>query len=149
MTDNSKDRTGSCLCGGVKFTVHGDVKETDICHCGMCRRQNGGGPYYATQFKGGVTIDPSKTLKWYKGSEHGERGFCDQCGASVMWRLQAFPDKVGVSLGALDDTSGIKPEAHIFTDSGPDYYAIPKDIPNKTGAEVMAEFMAKMQKGAS
>lgn len=140
------DHTGKCLCGGVRFTAHGDAKECDVCHCSMCRRQNGGGPYYAVQFKGGVTVHPSETLGWYGGSEWGERGFCKNCGSSVMWRLQAFKDKIGVSLGALDDTSSIKPEAHIFTDSGPDYYTIPNTLPHKTGDEVMAEFMAKMQK---
>jgi len=146
---HKEDRTGQCLCGSVSFTAHGAVKEADICHCGMCRKQNGGGPYYATQFKGGVSVNPSESLKWYQGSAYGERGFCSNCGSSVMWRLQAFPDKIGVSLGALDDTAGIKPEAHIFTDNGPDYYTIPNDLPHKTGPEIMAEFMAKMEKDNS
>jgi len=42
--------------------------------------------------------------------------------------------------------SSLKLEAHIFTDSGPDYYNIPTDVPHKTGAQVMEEFMAKMAK---
>ena len=137
-------RSGSCLCGAVKFTAHGEPLEIDACHCGMCRRQTGGGAYVAAQFKGGVTIDQGEQLSWYKGSDWGERGFCSTCGSAVAWRLQQFPDKLGVSLGAVDDTTDLKIEAHIFTDSGPDYYKIPNDIPHKTGAQVMEEFMAKM-----
>jgi hypothetical protein len=142
-------RSGQCLCGAITFTAHGDVKEADACHCGMCRRQGGGGPYFAVQFAGGVTFQKDETLSWYQGSAYGERGFCATCGTAVAWRLQAFPNKVGVSLGVLNDTSGIDLHAHIFTDSGPDYYTIPDDAPHKTGEQVMMEFMQRMQKETS
>lgn len=141
-------RSGQCLCGGVTFSVKGDVIEADACHCSMCRRQGGGGPYFAVQFKGGVTLDKSDTLSWYRGSDHGERGFCTACGASIAWRLQSQPEKMGVSLGALDDTSGIKLDSHIFTDSAPNYYAVPTDAPHKTEAQVIQEFMERLQKAA-
>jgi hypothetical protein len=139
-------RSGKCLCGSVTFTAHGDVREADACHCSMCRQQTGGGAYYAVQFEGSVTIDQGETLQWYAGSEHGERGFCNTCGTAVAWRLKQFPDKLGVSLGTLDETSDITLDAHIFTDSGPDYYDIPTDAPHKTGEQVMVEFMEKMAK---
>ncbi|WP_427454283.1 GFA family protein [Litorimonas sp. WD9-15] len=142
------ERTGQCLCGGVSFTTHGEVKEADACHCSMCRRQGGGGPYFAVQFKGGVTLDKTDTLAWYRGSDHGERGFCTACGASIAWRLQSQPESMGVSLGALDDTSGITLDSHIFTDSAPDYYTVPTDAPHKTEAQVIQEFMERMEKAA-
>ena len=141
-------RAGQCLCGNVSFTAKGEVIEADACHCSMCRRQGGGGPYFAVHFKDGVTLDKTESLKWYRGSDHGERGFCNDCGASIAWRLQSHPDKIGVSLGALDDTSGIKLDAHIFTDSGPNYYNIPSDAPHKTGQQVMVEFMERLEKAA-
>lgn len=141
-------RTGKCLCGAVAFTAKGDVIEADACHCSMCRRQGGGGPYFAVQFKDGVSLDKLDTLKWYRGSEHGERGFCTKCGASIAWRLQSHPENMGVSLGTLDDNSGITLDAHIFTDSAPDYYAVPNDAPHKNEAEVIQEFMERLQNAA-
>lgn len=141
----AQKRSGQCLCGAVKLTAHGEVKEADACHCSMCRREGGGGPYYAVQFQGKVILNTAETLTWYAASEWGERGFCSICGTAVVWRLKEFPDKLSVSLGVLDDTSGIQLDAHIFTDSGPDYYDIPIDAPHKTGDQVMAEFMEKMQ----
>ena len=146
---NLKNREGSCLCEAVKVTAHGEPLEIDACHCSMCRRQTGGGAYYAAHFKGGVTIENGDALSWYKGSEWGERGFCSICGSAVAWRLQQFPDKIGLSVGVLHDTKGLKLEAHIFTDSGPDYYKIPDDVPHKTGAQVMEEFVARMAKTES
>jgi len=139
-------QTGRCLCGSITFTGHGGVKEADACHCSMCRRQTGGSAYYAVQFNEGVMVDTPDELRWYAGSDHGERGFCAKCGTAVAWRLQQFPNKLGVSLGTLDDTTEITLDAHIFTDSGPDYYDIPNDAPHKTGEQVMVEFMERQQK---
>ncbi len=111
----------------------------------MCRRQNGGGPYFAAQFSGGVTFEADETLSWYKGSDVGERAFCRTCGSSLAWRMQDKPDMMGVSLGALNDTSGLSLEAHIFTDSAPDYYDLPTDAPHKTGEQVISDFMQRLQ----
>jgi len=141
-------RTGQCLCGGVAFTAKSDVIEADACHCSICRRQNGGGPYFAVQFKDGISLDKVDTLKWYRGSEHGERGFCTECGASIAWRLQSHPENMGISIGPLNDTSDITLDAHIFTDSTPDYYAVPNDAPHKTEAQVIQEFMERLQNAA-
>ena len=33
--------TGRCLCGGVQFEVHGELGETRLCYCELCRRANG------------------------------------------------------------------------------------------------------------
>jgi hypothetical protein len=140
--------TGSCLCGAVTYTGHGDIAEADACHCSMCRRSNAGGPYFAVHFKGGVTLDTLDAITWYRGSDWGERGFCATCGSNIAWRLQAMPDKIGVSLGTLNDTSDIKLHAHIFTDSAPDYYTVPDDAPHKTGEQVLAEFMARQDTNA-
>ena len=148
MSD-STERQGQCLCGAVTLTTHGAPKEIDACHCSMCRRQTGGGAYFAAMFTGGVTLHTAETLTWYSGSEWGERGFCNQCGTAVAWRLSQYPDNFGVSIGVLNDTKDLALDAHIFTDSGPDYYDIPNDVPHKTGAQVMEEFMAKMAKAES
>ena len=32
---------GSCLCGAVKFTVEGELKPPDACHCTQCRKTSG------------------------------------------------------------------------------------------------------------
>ncbi len=33
--------TGACLCGGIRFTVAGDLPPLQICHCSQCRRAQG------------------------------------------------------------------------------------------------------------
>jgi hypothetical protein len=33
--------TGRCLCGGVQFEVRGELGDTHLCYCELCRRANG------------------------------------------------------------------------------------------------------------
>jgi len=31
----------SCLCGGVRYEVTGELGPVALCHCGMCRKATG------------------------------------------------------------------------------------------------------------
>lgn len=137
-------RSGKCLCGAVTFTVAGEMTETDACHCSMCRRQNAGSAFIGVHFSDGVTLQNTKGLGLYKGSDWGERGFCKECGTTLFWRLQGEEKDFAIAAGSLDDLSGIKLDAHIFTDEAPAYYTVPTDAPHKTGAQVIKEFEEKM-----
>ena len=34
--------SGSCLCGGVRYALHGDLGLVTLCHCRQCRKAQGG-----------------------------------------------------------------------------------------------------------
>src|SRR5210317_1434133 len=48
---------GSCLCGKVKYEVHGDIKHVLNCHCPMCRKAHG------AAFRTRGSVSP-KDFKW-------------------------------------------------------------------------------------
>ena len=33
--------TGSCLCGGVRFQIQGELEPIQVCHCSQCRKAQG------------------------------------------------------------------------------------------------------------
>ena len=33
--------TGSCLCDGIHYEIHGEIGEVIECHCQRCRKANG------------------------------------------------------------------------------------------------------------
>lgn len=137
------DKTGSCLCGAVRFTL-GDVPgQTGACHCGMCRKFSGG-VYLGVQVPGGkVTFQSDDTLARYASSAWAERGFCARCGSSLFYRVTApgpHHDQHHFGLGSLDDTTGITLTQEIFIDRKPEGYAFAGDTHKMTEAEMMALF---------
>ena len=94
-------RTGGCLCGAVRYTVHGEPYKSGLCHCTTCRQVTGSaflayGDWRPAQmtFTGTVTT--------YQG-----RSFCRTCGS----RLFSLTNKQAeIYLGTLDDApNGIAP----------------------------------------
>lgn len=134
------ERAGKCLCGDVTFSVSGDTVEVHACHCSMCRHQNGGSAFIGLHGSEGVTLNKTDGLAWYQASDHGDRGFCKNCGATLFWRMQGEEKDFSVSVGTLAETEGLKLDSHIFTDEAPDYYTLPNDAPHKTAAQVIEEF---------
>lgn len=132
--------SGQCLCGDVAFVAEGEITRTSACHCRMCRVQNGGGAFHSAEIQGELEITKDVSLKFFAASEKAERGFCSNCGSSLFWRLTAHPSFMDISLGALDDDSTLKLDAHIFTDDGGSYETIPTDVPHLTAAEVLAKY---------
>ncbi|MER9328163.1 GFA family protein [Mesorhizobium sp. M0488] len=92
MSDTIR-RTGSCLCGGVQFTLTGPPLRTGICHCKDCRKTSGSAfsafaiwPREAFGMTGIV-------------STYGGRSFCPTCGGRVV---SLRDDEAEVMIGSLD-----------------------------------------------
>lgn len=121
--------TGSCLCGGVTFTLDKPLRNSVACHCIQCRKTSG---HYvsATQVPPGqLHITRDETLTWYRSSPEAERGFCNRCGSSLFWRHEADNGAVSVMTGTLDGHTGITTEKHIFTAFKGDYYELADGLP--------------------
>jgi hypothetical protein len=103
---------GSCLCGAVRFTVEGELKGPDACHCTQCRKVSG--HYWASTDvpKAALSIEGADRLSWFQSSEKVRRGFCSVCGSALFWDPVAHPF-IGVA----------------YTGSKGDYYDIADDVP--------------------
>lgn len=120
---------GSCLCGGVTFTLEGPLRNSVACHCQQCRKTSG---HYvsATQVDAGkLTITKADGLQWYRSSPPAERGFCKICGSSLFWRHDDDNGATSVMSGTLDAPTGITTEKHIFVADKGDYYKIADGTP--------------------
>ena len=72
-------RSGSCLCGAVRFRTSGPLRGVVYCHCSQCRKQSGH-HYAATNVADSdIAIDGSDEITWFVSSDHGRRGFCSAC----------------------------------------------------------------------
>lgn len=126
---NCAVKTGSCLCGGVTFELHGDLRPSVACHCVQCRKTSG---HYVSATQVGpdqLTITKDETLTWFRSSAEAERGFCARCGSSLFWRHAADQGRISVMSGTIDGDTGITTDKHIFTAFKGDYYDIADDLP--------------------
>jgi hypothetical protein len=133
----TKSIKGQCLCGSVQFKT-GNVHQLDVCHCHMCQRWTGG-PFIGADFRNGeVNITQGDTLTWYASSDWARRGFCNNCGSSLFYRLNEVDEFWAVCAGALDIDFQIEISKEIFIDEKPDFYDLAGDRDRLTGAEFMA-----------
>lgn len=117
-------QTGSCLCGGVAFTVKGPLRAVTACHCTQCRKTSG--HYWAATSAqiGAMTFTAQDTLKWYRSSPAAARGFCACCGASLFWKPEG-EDRMAIAAGCLDGDTGLSVAKHIYCGDKGDYYDLP------------------------
>jgi hypothetical protein len=123
-------KTGSCLCSGVTYELHGDLRPSVACHCDQCRKTSG--HYVSATQVGleGLKITNEETLAWYQSSPEAARGFCNRCGSSLFWKHQGDDGAVSVMSGTIDGATGITTGKHIFTAFKGDYYDIADDVPH-------------------
>ena len=134
----SQTISGQCLCGAVAF--HGTPlpgRGIDLCHCGQCRRW-ASGPFTTVRFAGGVVFDREAGLAWFRSSDHGERGFCRDCGSVLFWRMVGAGAEMAVSAGALGEGHGLGVGRHIWVDDKPGWYEFADDAPRLTAAQCLS-----------
>ncbi|MEO5766543.1 MAG: GFA family protein [Casimicrobiaceae bacterium] len=114
---------GGCLCGAVRFEVVGELRDVVLCHCTMCRKTHGHVGAYTATPKAALRYTETRGLRWYASSKTARRGFCAECGASLLWE-RATKDDVSIAAGALDAPTLLATTLQIHTRSAGDYYEI-------------------------
>ena len=126
-------RTGSCLCGAVRFTTTGPLRGVVYCHCTQCRKQTG--HFYAATnvLDRDIVVEGGENITWFKASPAARRGFCATCGSALFWKHEE-EDKISVMAGLFDQQEGLVGEAHIFVADKGGYYEIDDGLPRYDGS---------------
>jgi hypothetical protein len=123
---------GSCLCGGVTFSVSGAPARWLQCHCSRCRRAR-------SAVHGSNAFYPTAQFAWRTGRElvrsyklpEAERftvSFCVRCGGGAPVERDNVPF-VLVPAGLLESDPGARPQAHIHVASKVPWYPIADGLP--------------------
>jgi hypothetical protein len=120
--------TGSCLCGSVRFSVRGRVRDVLVCHCAFCCRMNTHVGAYAACAPSDLKIESTRTLRWHRSSPRARRGFCSKCGSALFWKPTPVTH-ISIAAGSLDAPTGLTIEAHVCTAQKGDYYEIADGLP--------------------
>lgn len=131
MNNSTKALSGQCLCGAVRYEVSGPLSPPHACHCAQCRRQSGHHTATTHVRRQDFSLTSDRGLKWYRSSALAERGFCAECGSSLFW--DDGGEDVYLSMGSLDQPTGLTLASHIFVDEKADYYDMGDDLPKFAG----------------
>lgn len=125
---------GGCQCGAVRYRIKGEPVSLVVCHCKECQRQSGSAfgmslIVRTTEFAltGNVSI-----YRRVADSGNGVKcAFCPTCGTRVYHEPERMSGMaVNVRAGTLDDTSALKPAAHVWTRSKQTWFEIPPGVPH-------------------
>ncbi len=122
---------GSCLCGGIRYQVTGQLSGALNCHCSMCRKAPGGAFRTRARVKAVDfhLIQGEDLVTYYQSSPGTYRGFCRVCGSPILSKFEVDQAQYALPLGALDDDPGVKPQCHVHVASKAPWYTITDDLP--------------------
>ncbi|MDH3431439.1 MAG: GFA family protein [Gammaproteobacteria bacterium] len=137
MSDEMQ-RKGACLCGAVRITATTENNSVGACHCKMCRRW-GGGPFMELTCTSDVAIDGKEHITVFDSSAWAERGFCNQCGTHLFYRLKKTGQHM-IPVGFFDDDDEVVFDHQVFIDEKPSFYRFANETRNMTGVELFARY---------
>lgn len=123
--------SGSCLCGGIRYEIHGEIGDIIQCHCQRCRKASG--TAYTTNALVKISdfkfIQGEQLLKKFQSSATIQRCFCGECSSAIMSIRTETPDYYRLRLGTLDTPVSNKPVMHIFVADKAEWDNICDDVP--------------------
>jgi len=128
MSDKTTPITGGCLCGAVRYEASEPPTDSAYCHCRMCQRWTGAPVSAAVCFRIAALATTHGQPKFYNSSPSVERGFCSDCGSSLLARYSDFGE-VWVKIGSLDNPQNALPQRHMSIESQLPWHVIADDLP--------------------
>ena len=118
-----EERTGSCLCGQIRFRLKGQPLVSRLCWCRDCQHIAGNGTANAIFPSEAIEIDgeSAEYTSMADSGNHVRRRFCAKCGSHLFADNTERPGLTAVRLGALNDPSSITPEANIWVSRAPSW----------------------------
>ena len=137
MTNTIKN-TAHCLCGKVKIKANNINNKITACHCSICRRW-GGGPLMSLDCGTEVVFGDDNNISVYRSSQWAERGFCNQCGSHLFYRL-IQKGLYFIPVGLFDHDQNFVFYRQVFIDQKPSFYCFGNQTENLTEAEAFAQY---------
>ena len=124
-------RTARCSCGQLAITVAGEPRIVVLCNCTECQRRTGSafgvGAYFAHD---AVTHIEGRHKKYRRSSDSGrsaESHFCPECGTTVYWQLELFPNEYGIAVGCFTEPSFPQPKIAVWSATKHDWVEFPNE----------------------
>ena len=128
----SKEFDGGCLCGAVRYRLHGTPDWSAHCHCRSCQRATGAAFATWVGAKRARFEIVKGQLAVCNSSPGVERSFCGRCGTSLTYVAEdRWPGEIGVLAATLDDPSLAAPSAHVYVEHQLSWVKLADGLPTR------------------
>ena len=123
--------TGGCLCGAVQFEISKADVGTMYCHCRMCQKFTGAPILAGTTFPVDAVKYIAGTPKYFQSSTIAKRGFCADCGSSLLYQgtIGQWTEWVMILTACLDDPGQFVPSYHLGVESAIPWHMVQDELP--------------------
>lgn len=132
MATSETHPQGQCQCGNIRYQLIGEPLTLYVCHCLHCQKQSSS----AFGMSLWINRDEIEFLSgepkiWTTRGDSGAKkicAFCDNCGSRIYHTSDNDQERLSLKAGTLNDTSWLRPIAHIWTKRAQPWFPIDQDL---------------------
>ena len=126
-------REGGCLCGAIRYRVHGKPQRVTACHCTFCQRRTGSAfsihvLYDAKDFDLSGSGLATYEQRSAQSNDLLRLHFCSRCSTTVMLINEKHPNLRLITAGTLDDPNSVKIGSHTWVQSAQHWMIFAEDV---------------------
>ncbi|MGE5722404.1 MAG: GFA family protein [Sphingomonadales bacterium] len=124
--------TGGCQCGACRYEVSGPLPPVYACHCRECQRQSASAFGLSMPVPRAQLALTGELCVYSRPTDSGgisDCYFCPGCGVRLYHQSRGNPDFVSLKAGTLDDTTVLRPVAHIWVSRKQPWVELDPSVP--------------------
>ncbi len=115
----TKQHSGGCLCGAVRYECGEPVSAAVLCHCESCRRAAAAHAVAWMTVRRSAFSLAGVEPREYASSPAVVRTFCGACGTPLTYWHKDAAELIDVTIASLDDPGAIVPTEHLWMEDAP------------------------------
>lgn len=123
------ERRAECLCGELRVICTGEPARVSMCHCLECQRRTGSVFGVQARYPRERVKVEGASAQFAREADSGNRltfHFCRNCGTTVYWEGQGFPDLYAVAVGTFADPNFPAPKIAVWESRRHDWTEFPE-----------------------
>lgn len=129
----TETHAGGCVCGAIRYRVHGNPTVGTVCHCTFCQRRLASAFAVLASFpEEAVEVLQGQLTEYEHRSDESGRwlrmNFCPKCGTTVFHTAELRPGVRTITGGTFDDPDWFRIDRHIWAQSKLPWVTIPSGV---------------------
>jgi hypothetical protein len=124
-------RHATCSCGQLRIETSGEPIRISVCHCLACQLRTGSAFGAQARFPRSDVAIEGRSRQYVRTGDSGSKttfNFCPDCGATVHFGQDDFPDVVAVPVGAFADPKFTPPKFSVYESRRHSWVEIPGSV---------------------